>query len=414
MNKTLLVLRHEVIRTLTRKSFLFSVFGIPLLWVLILLGFVLFRGGKPKVPGESEDFQQKAAELQVEGYIDQSGLIKAIHEDVPEGILVAYAGEVSASQALRAGEIEAYYIIPADFIESGQLIYINPNYSWASSQGQSWVMRRTLTANLLDNDPERIQRFLHPMAVVTKPLTPARQQLDEKEKVPFAIPYTTAMVTVLVVLMSSGLLLHSIAGEKKNRVMEVLMVSVSPRQMLRGKIIGLGMLGLLQAVVWIGTGYVLLCVGGRPLNLPLSFELRASMLVWGIVFFLLGYAVYASLMAGLGAAVQNVKEASQATIVVIWPMVLAMTLIGIIIEHPHGTLATGLSLFPLTAPVAMMTRLASGGVPFWQPLLGVVLLLFAAWFIVRAVAGMFRAQLLLSGQPFSTKRFLSALLKGVS
>jgi ABC-2 type transport system permease protein len=280
--------------------------------------------------------------------------------------------------------------------------------------GQSWVMRSTLTANLLDNDPERIQRFLLPMAVETKPLTPARQQRDEKEKVPFAIPYATAMLTVLVVLMSSGLLLHSIAGEKKNQVMEVLMVSVSPRQMLRGKIIGLGMLGLLQAVVWIGTGYVLLRVGGRPLNLPLASGLRISMLVWGIVFFLLGYAIYASLMAGLGAVVQNVKEASQSTIVVIWPMVLVMLLIRVLIEHPHGTLATALSLFPLTAPVAMMTRLAAGGVPFWQPLLAMVLLLVAAWFIVRTVAGMFHAQLLLSGQPFSTKRFLGALLKGIS
>lgn len=413
MSKTLLVLRYEVIRTLARKSFLFTVFGIPLLWVLILLGFLLFKGGKPNVPGETNNSRQKASELQVEGYVDHSGLIKTVHEDVPKGILVAYADETSVRQAFRTGQIKAYYIIPADFVETGDLIYINPNYTWASSMGQSWVMRRTLTANLLDNNPERMQRFRHPMDVEMKPLAPGTQQRDEKEKVPFAIPYATAMVTVLVVLMSSGLLLHSIAGEKKNRVMEVLMVSVAPGQMLNGKIIGLGMLGLLQAVVWIGTGYVLLRVGGRPLNLPLSFGLRASMLVWGIVFFLLGYAIYASLMAGLGAVVQNVKEASQATIVVIWPMVLTMMLIGALIEHPHGTLATALSLFPLTAPVAMMTRLAAGGVPSWQPVLAVVLLLFAALFIVRAVARMFRVQLLLSGQPFSAKRFARALLRGV-
>lgn len=191
--------------------------------------------------------------------------------------------------------------------------------------------------------------------------------------------------------------------------MEILMVSVTPRQLLTGKIVALGLIGLLQTIVWVGTGRLLLARSGTTFNLPIAFQLPASFLIWGVIFFLLGYAVYASLMAGLGALVPNLREASQATILVIFPLIIPVVLLSILINDPHGLLATVLSLFPLTSPVAMMTRLAAGGVPFWQTLLAAALLAVTAVLVVRSVARMFRAQTILSGQPFSRKVFFNAL-----
>jgi ABC-2 type transport system permease protein len=133
-------------------------------------------------------------------------------------------------------------------------------------------------------------------------------------------------------------------------------------------------------------------------------------LVWAVVFFLLGYSVYASLMAGLGALVPNLREASQATILVIFPLIIPIFLLSLLIDQPNGMLAIILSIFPLTSPVAMMTRLSSGPVPFWQPALAALLLALTAIFVVRSVARMFRAQTILSGQPFSRKVFFEALL----
>jgi ABC-2 type transport system permease protein len=133
-------------------------------------------------------------------------------------------------------------------------------------------------------------------------------------------------------------------------------------------------------------------------------------LIWALIFFLLGYAVYAALMAGLGALVPNLREASQATIVVVMPLIVPLILISVLIENSDGWLAVVLSLFPLTSPVAMMTRLAAGNVPIWQPILAAVLLAITAVIIVRAVAGMFRAQALLSGTGFNLKVFLAALI----
>lgn len=188
------------------------------------------------------------------------------------------------------------------------------------------------------------------------------------------------------------------------------MASVSPRQLLLGKITGLALVGLGQTILWAGTALALLRLSGRTLSLPASFQLPLSFMVWAVVFFLLGYAIYASLMAGIGALVPNLREASQATFVVIIPLIIPLMMITPIIHDSNGGIATGLSLFPLTAPVVMMTRLSAGDVPFWQPLLAAGLLLLTAFIILRMVTNLFRAQTLLSGQPFTLGRFFRSMV----
>jgi ABC-2 type transport system permease protein len=144
--------------------------------------------------------------------------------------------------------------------------------------------------------------------------------------------------------------------------------------------------------------------------LPAEYQLPPGFFFWGIVFFIFGYGLYASQMAGVGALVPNLKEASQATFMVIFPMILPLFFISILIEEPNGTLATVLSLVPWTAPVTMMLRLAAGEVPLWQLLVSSALLAGTAVLILRSVARLFRAQTLLSGQPFNAKIYLNALL----
>lgn len=410
MNKTLLVLQYEILAVVQRKSFLFSVFGLPLILSVVVLGVSALKGDSSTSSGRGAGGSSQGPELKVEGYVDQSGLIKALPQDLPAGILVAYADEASAHQALKAGEIAAYYIIPADYVEKGDLIYVNPDYHIALNRGQSWVMRRAIFANLLGNDPARIARAERPMDVQVRALEPSKVQRDDDNPLTFFLPYGMMMIFFIVLVMSGGLLLDSVGKEKQNRLTEMLLLSVNPQQLLTGKIVGLGLLGLFQTLIWVGTSLTLLRLRGQTLNVPPGFELSTSTLAWGLVFFLLGYAVYASQMAGLGALAPNMREASQAVILVIWPMIIPMFLVAILSHQPHGALATALSLFPLTAPPTMMLRLVSGGVPLWQPLLAAGLLALTALFVVRAVAGMFHAQHLLSGQPFSVRRFFNALL----
>jgi ABC-2 type transport system permease protein len=225
------------------------------------------------------------------------------------------------------------------------------------------------------------------------------------------LPYGITLLFYFLIMGSASLLLSNISKEKENRVVEILLNSVTPLQLLTGKIVGLGLVGLLQTILWFGTGYTLMNLSGRVFSLPSDIHLPASLVAWGVLFFVLGYAVYASLMAGLGALAPNLREASQVTFVIMIPLIVPLFFSStVFMTDPNGPIATGFSLFPLSTPVAMMARLAAGGVPWWQPPLATLLLALSAVLIVRAVAGMFRAQTLLSGQGIKVKTYLQALV----
>jgi len=417
MNKIVTVLRHELATTLRRPSYLLVAFGIPLLAILVFAAVTVFKGGSTGsiTPSAALD----PSEFTVEGYVDQAGLIDVIPHDIPAGHLVAYQSEAQAQEALDSGEIAAYYVIPQDYIEAGDLLYVHPNPSPFSAHRQDSALRWTLLVNVLDGDMELARRVWNPAMLEVRDLTPSPQAGQgcstpgatcESNLLVRYLPMIMLVLFYIFVTTGSSLLLRSITTEKETRVIEVLMLSLSPLQILAGKIVGLGLATLLQMMAWVGTVFLVFRTGGQTLNLPEGFQVPPTLLVWGLVFFLLGYAVYASLMAGAGALVPKVKETTQVTWVVTMP-IFAGYLIGLfLLEDPHGRIATALSLFPLTSPILMIMRLTVGGVPLWQPLLAAVLLALTAILVIRAVARMFHAQNLLSGQSFSARRFYAALL----
>jgi ABC-2 type transport system permease protein len=407
MNKIWLVMRNEIVTQVTRRSWLLVTFGLPL--VIAVLFFVpsLLKGGSTAVP--STPASTTGLPEVVEGYVDQSGLVKLIPEDV-RSRLRPYSDEASARKALQLKEIAAYYIVPRDYLQTGDFSYVSPNPNAFSSEGQSWVMRWTLLVNILGGDTRLAGQVSNPMDLQVKALTTS---VEREVGIGWAywVPYATMMILYITIIMASSLLRSSMGNEKKNRVLEILMASLNPRQMLTGKIVALGIVGLLQTAVWAGSGYALLSLTGRTLNLPAGAQVPLVVVFWMLVFFLLGYAVYASLLAGLGALTgPNVPGSSTADFIVIWPLIVPMFFIPFLIELPNGMLATVLSLFPLTAPIAMVTRMAAGSVPWWQPPLAAALMGGTAALVLRAVAGLFRAQILLSGQTFTVKRFLRLLV----
>jgi ABC-2 type transport system permease protein len=407
MKKTLLVLKHEIITILSRPSFLFAMFGIPIIGVVVFIVAGQLNKGS-SAQGLFTQLISSPTTVEAEGYVDQSGIIKEIPASVQPGLLVAYVDEASAKQALNKNEISAYYIIPADYLQTGNITYYGSGYIPIGTTGKASLLEWVLQVNLLGGNTQLASLVNGPKNMEHVSLSPEPQR-DENNMLTFFLPYGVTMLFYIIILSAASLLLSSVAKEKENQVMEILMMSVTPRQLLTGKIVGLGLLGLVQTIAWVGTGRILLALSGSTFNLPIAFQLPPSFLIWAVIFFLLGYSVYASLMAGLGALVPNLREASQATILVIFPLIIPIFLLSILIEQPDSLLAIILSIFPLTAPVAMMTRLASGAVPFWQTTLAALLLAFTAILVVRSVARMFHAQSILSGQPFSRKVFFDAL-----
>jgi ABC-2 type transport system permease protein len=282
-------------------------------------------------------------------------------------------------------------------------------------------MRWTLLVNTLGGDSELASRVFNPYELKITNLTPTSGTEDGGEDCIGYACDTNTLVSLLPLIMlvlfivfisnGAGIMLRSVSNEKQNRTMEVLLSSIAPRQMLTGKFIALGLVSLIPTTIYLFTLYTILRIGGNTLQLPPGFSVPVSMILWSLALFVLGYAVYASLMAGLGALFPTQKEANQASIVVLLPLMVGYFLATtpFIQEDPQGLLATALSIFPLTAPVVMVMRLTTGGVPLWQILLALTLMAGTAVIVLRSTARMFRAQSLLSGQSLSVRQYLGFL-----
>jgi ABC-2 type transport system permease protein len=422
MKKTLQIIRYELVSALSRPSFVFFAFGVPIIAVLGFLGYSLIKNSQAAEMNTEQT--QEENKLNAEGYVDYAGLIKVIPSDLPANILVSYQTEAEAKDALELGEIEAYYLVPEDYLKDGDLYYIHPETNPISQDGQIWIMRWTLYVNLLDGDTQAAENIWNPgnynrrnlalegasgSSSVGDCMTPG--YTCESNALIQLLPIGIMAIIYISIVTGGSYLLRLVSSEKDSRVMELLLLSASPNQLLNGKVISYCLLGFFQVLAWLGAVFLILRIGGTTLNLPPGFEIPISLLVWGLVFYVLGYGIYASMMAGAGALTPKLSQYTSVYFVVSIPLFISYFFSLILAMRPHSPLAVVLSFFPLSAPIMMITRLTVGGVPFWQPALAAGLSLIMVVLIVRAVARMFRAQVLLSGQPFSISRYIKALAK---
>jgi ABC-2 type transport system permease protein len=410
MKKTYLVMVQELRTTLGRKTFTIIGFGIPVLLGIVVLAIIVIN--RDKVQETASSITAATAEISKtspEGYVDEGKLIQFLPDGTPGGWLTEFPDESSAKSAMDSGEIEAYYLVSSDYEESGELAYVRPTFNPLRDQTNTDIMEWILLANLL-GDARLAEQVWHPINTKVTPLESAEVASADDSWIVELFPTLMTLILYMAIVMSSSVLVAAITDEKKNRVMEVLLSSVSTGQMITGKLLAVAILGLLLLLTWMGVFLMVAVFGGRTLGIPLDYSVPIDILIWASVFGLLGYAIYGALMAGLGALAPDVKDTRSATMVVLGPLIIAYILMMFIYTSPDGPVAITLSLFPLTSPVSMIGRMAISEVPVWQALLAVALQLAAAIIVVRLVVRLFRAQTLLSGQQFETKRFLAALL----
>ena len=425
MNKTILIMRQELRTIFSSKSYIFFAFGIPILVLLVLTGVRIFQGRSENDNVETANTPDELV-LETEGYVDQSGLVHGVPDEF-SGSLLSFETEERAQAALLADEISSYYIVPPDYLEQGEIYYVFPDDKPYTLDDQKWIMQRTMTFNLLGGDPDLADRAWSPIwEVQMVRITPQVQTgtvVEEDCSRPGSACYSNKFIrlipSILVVIFyiafmsSSSMLFSSIGTEKENRTIEVLMLSISPRQLLAGKTIAMGSAGLLQTMTWMASIYISFNEGGSTLSLPEGFTFPFDILAWSVVFFLGGFAFYASLMAGAGAMVPKMKEAGVANFIAIIPLLFGYIfgLLAPLANLADSAFMVFLGIFPLTSPVVMIMRLTDTVVPLWQVLLSAVLLFASAYYALSVAAAMFKTQNLLSGQPFSVRRYLQALVR---
>jgi ABC-2 type transport system permease protein len=323
----------------------------------------------------------------------------------------AYPDQETAQQALVAGEIGAYFIVPANYKEQGTIHAYGIQDIPRGIEGQ---MTAFLTNNLLaDWPPERVTRLRDPFNMSFSTLDEEKELNEASFIAVILVPLIFAMLFAMSIFTTSGFLLQGVVEEKENRLVEILMTSITPLQMLWGKILGLGALGLMQIAVWTAAGGLALSQGANLFSGLEDVTIPATLLTWGPLYLLLGYLLYGALLAGIGAAVTSMQEGQQIasiiSLIAVAPLVLSFTFI----ENANGLLPIAMSLIPFTAPIAMVMRVPFADVPFWPLGLSILLVALTTLLVVWIAAQVFRIGLLMYGKRLGLRQLWAALRQGL-
>jgi ABC-2 type transport system permease protein len=203
----------------------------------------------------------------------------------------------------------------------------------------------------------------------------------------------------MITLMYGMNVLRAVITEKTSRIMEVLLSTLTPAELMSGKIFGVAAVGITQVAIWILAGALLSAPGAYTLGaLIQQANLTLATGLFFAVYFLLGFLLYSSMCAGLGATVNSEQEAQQFQFFVIMPLMLSFFYMFVAMKDPNGPLTVALSIFPFSAPIVMYTRLIIGSVPVWQVALSIVLMIAAIIGVIWLCARIYRVGVLMYGK----------------
>ncbi|MCR4315197.1 MAG: ABC transporter permease [Planctomycetes bacterium] len=212
------------------------------------------------------------------------------------------------------------------------------------------------------------------------------------------VPYVFGLLLLIGIMMSSQLLLTSVIEEKGNRIIEVLLSSVTPTELMTGKIVGLGLVGFTLLCIWGAGGYF---AGSTAFSFEtFSGFVSTSSIVFMIVYFVLGFILFSAMIAAVGSVCNTLKEAQNLVGPINMFIVLPVMFTPMVAQDPSGGIAVALSHFPLTAPILMLARISTDTPPGWIEIAINIFVMIVSAIIVLFLAGkIFRIGILMYGKP---------------
>jgi ABC-2 type transport system permease protein len=398
MNKTFIILKHEFRQTLKNKSFLILTLSLPL---LAILGVGIYQGVHhwyhPAAPQEEQI-----------GYVDQTGVFGS-YTSQPGILFVLYPDEGKAKDALIAKDIKEYFVIPTNYLSNGVITRYTMSREVVPSTKTTGQITDFLLSNLLAGEvsPQVLDRVKAPLLLASIRLDETGEIAPSQDVVSsYVVPIVFATLFIISIMFSSGFLFQSVTEEKENRVIEILLSSVSSGQLLVGKVLGLGAAGLIQAAVWFITVAIFSQVAQGIIPALSALSIPASLIGWGLVYFILGYLLLAALYAGVGSIGATAKEGQGWSIIFTLPAISPLWFNYFIIGSPEGAVSRALTFFPLTSPVAAMMRLATGAISAWEIALSLIILAGSVVLTMWVAAKVFRVFLLMYGKRLALREII--------
>ena len=299
-------------------------------------------------------------------------------------------------------DVKEYFVIPQDFIATGTVSFYSTQRELAPPAGTISTVQNFITSNLLSGKvpPATITRIESSLNVVTVTLTStgaiAPQQGGYANLI---VPGVFSLLLMLSLIFTSTYVLQSLGEEKENRLMEILLSSVSTRQLLTGKVLGLGAAGLLQVIVWVISLPLLLNLASSSIGGFIStIQVPVSFWILGVVYFILGYLLFAVLSSSIAAVTSTVQEAQGIAGLYTLFAIAPFWFFSFILLFPNSPIWVAFSIFPFSAPVLVMIRMGVTGVPAWQLATSIIVMIL---FIVGGLwlaARLLRTYMLMYGK----------------
>ncbi len=427
MNKIPLIIKREYLTRVKKKSFIIMTIVGPILMAALFIAPIWFA--------MMDDDEKKTVAV-----YDESGKYKDAFENT-ETITYRFLDEIDSkkreSDFLQSGDYAMLSI--SDTIRNEFVLYSEKTPDLSVKEQIVGKMERFVEAenfrklgiNKADIDSAKVDIYLE-----TYTLTEEGVEKNSAE-LPLAIGFIAAIIIYMFIFMYGVQVMKGVIEEKINRVVEVLISSVKPFQLMAGKIIGIAMVALTQFLLWavltgIIVGFVMFAFGssitpeGQDLSQMQNLSTEqvsgimansqiadivlglmnfnwAAMITTFIFFFLGGYLLYASLFAAIGSAVDNETDTQQFMLPVTVPLILAFVAAQGIIRNPDGPLAFWMSIIPFTSPIIMPVRVAMGRYEVWELLLSIGLLVGAFIATVWLAAKIYKVGILMYGKKVSYK-----------
>lgn len=427
MNRALgLIIAREYLTRVRRRAFLIGTFLMPILSVLVI-GGIGWVGSRSE--GETKVLVVDRAGLITKWYKAGQAWVPTHPECFPERLDLAYrfTNEVMADSTFLASDFDAMIEFDDAIVQHAKaMLYYerSPGLGIQSKmQGDlSEAIERFRVKQELALDYETYKRLKTSVSLVGQDIVTQDQGAMGRGIIGFVF----SLSLFLLISMYGTQVMRGVIEEKANRIVEVVISAVSPRTLMAGKIIGVGLVGLTQFTAFVLIGWGMSALGGLALEASgalggaaevsmapgldwkswlasqdeLAFLLDVNwtaMALATVAFYVTGYTLYASLFAAVGAAVNQESDAQYLMLPVMLPLLASYIMAAMSMEDPEGTMAVVGSFVPFSAPVMMLVRIPLG-VPMWEVLVSLAGVALTAWGVVVLAGRVYRVGLLMYGK----------------
>lgn len=404
-DKVLAVTKWEFIEKVKTKAFLISIILTPLL--MIGLG-VLPSLLASKEDEKSKDFAMYDMSNSIGEQLKNELMTKyLIVDDKPNYNVTLYESPADIEELKKSADklcfssvFECYIILYADILETGKCEFRGPNVSNIRDVERiKTSIKNVIAENVLQKqgiETDILNVLNKPVNLESIKVTESGEEKKSDFLMTFFTSYIFIILLMMLIILTGQMLIRSMVEEKSNRIIEILVSSCSPQELMAGKIFGLSLLGLVQVALWVFIG---VCAS-------ISFNLNVvslDNLFLILIYFLLGYLLYAAIFVSIGSICSTEQEAQQLTSYVSILLVIPMVLSFSVVQNPNSFLIKVLTYIPLLTPTFMILRIPVVVPPLWEILLSILVLVFSVWLMIWVAGKIFRTGILLYGKPPSLK-----------